>query len=224
MKSLSVIALSLSATFALSGCMATGLVGSWSYKEHKQHIELSDTLVAVGKPKTPINGHPDALILAGVQHNYLVEGRFKEDREEMASIFGDLDLNYVRIEKIDLAERIGQHYVADVKLRYSKPKELVSTKEYNILQKISGSNCTSREGGANTIRYECPLPLTVNINPIKKPENQVLQHRFSEPLKVEFYSKKFSKTPAILLLPLAIAVDVVTFPLQIVPVINRIPD
>lgn len=210
-------------SMGLSGCMATQYIEGKSYKELEQVVELSDTFLAIGKPKTAIPKHETALIIVGEKYNYLVEGGSKSNQQEISDIFNYLDLNYIRIEHMGKIVRHGKTYSSPITLRYTKPKHLVTAKEFEISQKLNSLNCVDNH--PNYVgSYSCPFHVGVDITPMVKPEQQILQHRFSSPIKVDFYSPRGKNKPTILLKPLAMVVDVVTFPIQAVKVISTLDE
>lgn len=153
----------------------------------------------------------------------MVEGTSKRNQQEIADIFNHLDLNYIRIEYMGKIVRSGKTYSSAVTLRYAKPKHLVTAKEFEISQKLNSLNCVDNHPNYKG-DYSCPFYIGVYITPIVKPEQQVLKHRFSSPIKADFYSPIATNKPTILLKPLAMLVDVVTFPIQAAKVISTLDE
>lgn len=200
----------------LSGCMATSYVSKKSQKTELA-IEFSDNFLAIGKPKTPILNHENALVMVGEKYNYLVEDFSRFDEQKITKVFNYLDLNRVRIRNISQIRSEVQYYFTTVTLDYSKPKAQITQQEFEVINKINASGFGCIEEIQNNVEYlSCPLHLAVKISPIKKAENQFLQHSFAKPIKADFYAEKYHMKPTMALMPLAFVVDVVTLPIQIV--------
>lgn len=213
MKKISFI-LAILISMGLSGC-ATSMVGSLSNQSQQRTLQFSDTLFAIGKPKTTIAKYPDALVLAGEKNYYLLTSY----DQALPNIFANFNLNQLRILEIgDVEESPTQKaYYANVLIEYRKAKNQISPAEQAILQKERGGfSCTEQTSHqTKVVELECRKRMQVNLLPIKKPAEQKLQHTFSTPQKLNFYSGHSRTTSAKYLYPLALAVDIVTFPVQL---------
>ena len=133
-------------------------------------------------------------------------------------IFNYLEPKNISIRRLDNPSLIKDvTYSSYVILQYNKPRDKITSKEWEILNNAKGAFHCSENMIRNEVYSSCPMLFTIHLTPIVKPENQVLQHTFSQPKQLDFYTE-YTKTklkPSIVLLPLAMAIDVVTFPIQI---------
>lgn len=217
------LAITLSMVALSSGCVG-GITMATAEKipmsKNKPYLQFSDNMIAIAMPKTPIKKYPDALVLVGEKNYYILDGHIDEDEKNLSAIVKHLDLNYLRIQRIGKAEynKEFKYYSTYVVLRYDKPKDKLTKQEQEVIKATQNDNrCIGNYGyGSPEAEKHCPMYLDVQLVPLKKPENQTLQHTFSKPYQLDFYAKKVHFTSAVALAPLTMTLDLVTLPIQIV--------
>lgn len=269
--SLKILSLALSASI-LTGCATSAL---WDKADDFYSMPvallLSDDLVALGKPKTPLSQYPHALAMVGTKHDYLVVSGEK-DPAILQKIFGELEGKslhllgsaegrytlrpdtiyqefftgktqvdfYVSpdIKRTSKAKQSLQEsgVTTDVMVTFFKPAKQVTASEKATLAKL-GFECTSdrlkqqgRYGASDshtddpTVYTLCHRNTHVKLTVIQKTtDNANLPHKFKRPLTININHHKNNtlKDGAVtagtaLLTPVAVAIDVVTFPVQLV--------
>lgn len=221
--------------FLLSACFATKALIKAEEKSKEDRwvaTNITDKILAIGKPTKPINGYENALVLVGEKHNYLIE-LVNSPKADLQSIFESIDLSYVTIglhdrDHIAVKQKAGDHHdgyhacpssfgCAYIGLSFLKPLVLVTYKEKENLQRL-GFSCSKY---IDNRKLHCftgynKIAFTV-VQKTTQPNS--LSHRFQYPLSMvyyEFHANKGETSSAVFntLLPLAIIVDVVTFPIQ----------
>lgn len=209
---------------ALSGCTATTQVLD-SSSITKEMLHFSDAIVAIGMPKTTIPNYPNALILAGETHYYLIRERNDMmSSKTMNAIFSHLELAHLRIQMMSnpilrSAKKMGEYgYGAYITLIYDKPEHKITHQEQNVLNK---HRCT-KNTNSGEVYVSCKLHLHLDLIPFNKPKNQILAHRFLKPQVLNFYGyKKSSYNTSLVLVPLSVVVDMITLPIQFIGVIGN---
>lgn len=226
-------ALGLGLASGLSSCIATEKL---DYQLMKQEDEkwvaderFTDSLIAIGKPSSPIEGIDHALVFAGEKRSYLVQSNNKDS--ELTDILDQVDLAYFSFKPMPAFNasyfriRIGeqgclsaQGCIATI-LWFEKPTHLLATDETTNLEAF---DFTCHDGFAKGMtrctKHLWRLPVTVapavqNID--------ALPYRFSQPITVKFYNYQPNKAnieekKLTALMPLAKAFDIITFPLQFI--------
>lgn len=194
----------------------------------------TDNIVAVGKPANIITTHPYALVLVGQKYNYLIEGLDDDEQKsrEILTIFEQLSTKYLSIstqtyqtQNTDflMVRPTGGHYsciseygCTHITLSFKKPKNQVKIADENQLTAL-GFRCNEI-----TENLSCYRSIKMAVTPITKATNQkntAAAYHFKKPITIKFYdfhAKKGTLKRGVLtaLLPLALVVDVVTFPIQ----------
>lgn len=232
-KSSSKIVLTVALSLVLSGCIATGQLdyqlmlqedAKWVVDE-----QFTDTLIAVGKPSVPINGLDNAIVFAGEKRSYLVQSANRDS--ELIDILDQVDLAYFAIKPMPSTDtphfeiRIddkgctsAQSCIATT-LWFEKPTHLLAVNETSNLKELDFS-CADGFAGGMTRCTKSLWHLPVTVAPaVKNIDN--LQHHFSPPTMVKFYTYQPDKAEAKekrlkALMPLAKAFDIITFPIQFI--------
>ncbi len=219
----------------LTGCMATmGLMNATDdggqYATGKEMVVLKDTVVAIGQANKPIVNHEHALVLVGETNSYLVEPR-GQNKQIFENMFKLLDLSALYIGSkssesttkkltidMDRSYCEAQHGCHVISLNFNKPLIKVTNKEKNLLKQLD-FQCHESDTKDDLI---CNRSVDVEFTIAEKVANfDKLQYRFKQPITIEFmqHNTNKSKTVAkkgaynLFILP-AMAIDVVTFPLQ----------
>ncbi|MDO4998110.1 MAG: hypothetical protein Q4E16_05670 [Neisseria sp.] len=234
MKKLALFCTSITAALSLSGCLATqALDNSIEQSENQRWVatDFNDTIVAIGKPKTPIEGYKNALVLAGQKQNYLVYHESNPDDDSLKNIFETADLRYLRIKLPEKQTHIALKKASaefachssfacvdamDIELHFYKPDSLYDARDFPKLKKL-GFQCRQYAGQPLFCYY---LAGKLVLVPTQLASNQAnLTHRLKTPIPVvyyEFHADKGSVGRGIknALIPLAVVFDIVTFPIQ----------
>lgn len=242
-KSFSTLSL-VAMTMTLSGCMATmGLLyatddAGGSLKSSgsiEEKTLLSDKVIAMGKSKTPISSHEHALVLIGESNSYLIEPAGK-DKMTFERIFTIVDLSslYIRSknETEDTSSKVSnsfevlvnndeceyQHGCHDMELYFKKPLNDVLTKEQVQLESLGFDCYVGNIEGYLTCKRKVKIGFTV-ANQVQNFDN--LQYKLKQQFDIRFYTEVLDNDESVIkkgiyytLLPVTMAIDVVTFPLQ----------
>lgn len=87
------ISMVLALLVTLSGCMTSSALSNSIDKSRKERHTLThtDSIIAIGKPATPIQGHENALALVGQRYGYLVQPD-DNNGDTLLRIFETVDL------------------------------------------------------------------------------------------------------------------------------------
>ena len=196
--------------------------------DYQYQVILEDQLVAIGTPKTQIAGHKDAWVLIGKQHSYLMTVSGKPTGY-LQQVLHSVDARFLRIHgqysrdglgAVLIAERPEQDKLFEqVRLDYRKPLAQVSAAERQRLQDL-GFYCNAL---SSSVVYDCSLGLNAQYHIISaaKPTGSKV-YRFAQPHPFTITLRSDGNATATAstwrqkaLLPLALVVDVVTAPVQL---------
>lgn len=218
-------------TTLLTGCTSLYLFdkSEKSLDERWVKTDFSDTIIAIGEPKTPIKGYENALVLAGEKHAYLVQASSSED--DLKKIFKQIDLRYLTIalnnkdgllvrQQGDWVKCDGNLGCADVELVYNKPRGSFTEQEEKILAELGFHYWQSFRANTPSITNKHIRKISFTVTePVTNKEQ--LQHQFKQPVKLNYAQfnpnkGKITRGMTYGLIPIAIAFDIVTFPLQMI--------
>lgn len=223
------LALLLSAIL-LNGCIASRFLGEGiSESENSRWVATNktDSIMAVGKPAKSIKGYENALVLVGEKHNYLIQSVPTDN--ELKRIFETLDLKHLTInlpkEKHIAVKQSGDaNYCPseygcawNIELRFKKELSLASDTEKDILKALRFS-CYTYTKDALLSCYHNTHTIAFTMTQ-KSISSEKLNHRLNQPVPIVFYEYQPNKgsigrAARYALLPVAIAFDIVTFPIQ----------
>lgn len=196
--------------------------------DYQYQVLLEDELVAIGTPKTALQGHADAWVLVGKKHGYLMTVSGKP-AGYLNKVLHSVDARYLRIQgqyardglgAVLIAERPEQRKLFEqVRLDYRKPLAQVSASERQRLQDL-GFYCNALSSSAV---YDCSLGLNAQyhiISAAKPTGSKVYRFAQPHPFKITLRSDGNATATASTwrqkaLLPLTLVVDVVTAPVQL---------
>ncbi|WP_066801634.1 hypothetical protein [Moraxella oblonga] len=218
----------------LNGCATVYTVSSANDVRYRKQTALSEKIIAVGKPKSPIPSHPYAMVLVGETHSILVNPTpsAKIPQNLFNQIFDKVDLNYLYLTttndgtskslELDMGkDPVGMPKInQEVRFLFSKPRNLIKTNEQKTLENLGFDCQTHNDNSANLI---CTQMVNTSFTLAQKVQNaHNIPYRFKEPLVIHFNYKQSHKQPARLLLtPLALVLDVITLPI-IIPVAGMV--
>ena len=211
-------------------------------KEHTKNV-LSESVIAVGYPNKPIQGYEDAMILAGKNYSFLVEPVVSANTQSdlFKRIFAQVDLGSLYIDtqssytnrNIQQKTQAGSNeLILDVEndesnqiknvpttvgLLYAKPISALKINEQSKLESF-GFECKTAivtEQQNLICQRAVNVELTVasavqNINDVNYKLKQPLNIQLNYKWETGSNANKFSAV----LLPVAMAVDIVTLPIQ----------
>lgn len=228
----------------LSSCATYKVFSDISDTKTKTVSLLKDEFIAITKPSKPIQNHEDAVVFVGKKHTFLVKELSPTAFAPVnfSQIFEHADLNYLYIEnnaigldkfvksvhegvipkprKIDLhASGKESKYTHGFYLKFIKPKNKVQKGEKQTMQAL-GMACLDD--------YEnylvCYRSLTAEFILVQNPQNMnQVKYGLKQPLAAEIYHNESIERkvkPEYLLMPLTIAFDIVTFPVQFIMLQN----
>lgn len=196
--------------------------------DYQYRVILEDQLVAIGTPKAKLAQHEGAWVLVGKQHSYLMTVQGKP-AGYLQQVLHSVDARFLRIQGQYARDGLGAVLIAErpeqtqlfeqVRLDYRKPLAQVSAAERQRLQGL-GFYCNAISSSGV---YDCSLGLNVQYHIITaaQPTGSKV-HRFAQPhpFKITLRSDgnptaTAATWPQKALLPLALVVDVVTAPVQL---------
>lgn len=214
----------------LSGCLTMHTQMAYKSTEVRQHTIVKDAITAVAKPKTPIPNHEGAMVLVGQQHSFLVKPYLGDSPYLFNQIFDKVDLShlYITFPSNKDSQRVFDLNVYQnqknptsainmVHFSFVKPTKNVKTSEQKTLTDL-GFRCET--GTLDNQEYlVCKTEVRSQFIVAEQVRNaKDLPYQFKEPLTLHFYSEEqYEKTRPqyMLLMPLALAIDVVMVPIAV---------
>lgn len=219
------------ATVTLSGCATTELLESGNKPVHSpapQKTTLTnDEVVAFGKPATALANIPaDSIVIVGEKNSYvLTQGGYQVSR-----LLTSLDPNYIQVTKpLDFySEKNDGRFNGSLDIAYTKLKSSFTQADYDLVLRNQGRECSSEaDGRMNAQRFCFSVPLQGAVYPAVS-NLALIQSKFkplSHPYQISIYTLNTAATPAtsgtsnpaakLVMLPFALAFDVITLPVQI---------
>lgn len=211
---------------------------------HKAKTVLEDRLIAVGRAKNPIANHEHAVVLAGKNFSYLISPSqsLKQSPQLFQEILTQVDLQYAHMSQTAVsaqdpntrtekpavqtlqfemndteAEDTHSTFFGRLYINFIKPVDLLKTGEQKQLEALQFKCATPSSGLLSCYRQiEVNIQLATAIN-----TKQNLQHTLNNPVFIKVVTNKdglmLSKAAnagKYALLPLTVAIDLVTSPIQ----------
>lgn len=231
MKKLSALCLTALSVIALSGCATSTLIkkdtGSTHTKTIKQTL-IEDKVVAFAKPALKISGMPnDAVVIVGQKNSYvLTQGGHKFE-----TLMTHLDPHYISLTApLDFysAHNDGK-FTGTLSFKYTQRKDNVSNQELDFFLKHQVKDCTShsdKELGAKGYCFNIELqgavyPAVSNQASLKALSRLYPVSIYTETQQSVYQYGDTNPVQKLVLLPFAVAFDVVTLPFQ---ALNKIFD
>lgn len=207
----------------LTGCATSTLLkkDSGVFTQNIKTTLIEDQVMAFGKPAQAIANLPnDSIVIVGEKNSYVLT----QGGARFAKLISSLDAKNIQITK-DLtffsANNDG-HFSGVLPLAYVKLSEDVTKVDREFFIENSAEECTtSSDHRLKAQRFCFNLKLAGVVYPVAK--NSASFKALSKPYKVNIYTDKqvkdYSKTSTktadkLMLLPFAVAFDVVTLPFQ----------
>lgn len=219
------IGVSIAAILTGSGCATSSLLENDSQNTKTVKTVLSeDNIIAFGRPAQALKNLPNAsMVIVGYKNSYVLT----EGGREMTTLLTNLTPKNIQVNN-DMAFLVPNndgHFQGTMKLSYAKLKDEFKRSDYQFFLQNGGQDCTtSSDERISAQRFCFNVPIKGVIYP---PVNNLamLQSQYralSRPYSVTFYtmsqqatSNNTSGAQKLVLLPFALAFDVITFPLQL---------
>lgn len=223
-----VIGAALTTLLASSGCATSSLLESNSRASTQttKTILSEDQIVAFGRPAQTLPKTPNAtMVIVGEKNSYVLT----QGGTEMVSLLSNLTPKNIQVDNdmsFDVPNNDG-YFQGEMKLSYAKLKDEFKRSDYQFFLQNNGRDCTSAsDQRINAQRFCFSVPVKGAIYP-QVSNLSMIQSNYralSKPYTVSFYTQtqqaqsNRSGTNAaqkLILLPFALAFDVVTFPFQL---------
>lgn len=223
-----VIGAALSALLASSGCATSSLLESNSRvsTQTTKTILSEDQIVAFGRPAQALPKTPNAtMVIVGEKNSYVLT----QGGTEMVSLLSNLTPKNIQVDN-DMSFYVPNnngYFQGEMKLSYAKLKDEFKRSDYQFFLQNNGRDCTSAsDQRIDAQRFCFSVPVKGAIYP-QVSNLRMIQSNYralSKPYTVSFYTQtqqdqiNRSGTNAaqkLILLPFALAFDVVTFPFQL---------
>ncbi|MGP9518661.1 hypothetical protein [Psychrobacter sp. AOP7-C1-14] len=224
-----VIAGALFATvLASSGCATSSLLddnGHVTTNTTKQ-ILSEDQIVAFGRPAQVLPKMPNAsMVIVGEKNSYVLT----QGGTEMVNLLSNLSQKNIQVDN-DMSFHVPNnngYFQGKMKLSYAKLKDEFKRSDYQFFLQNNGKECTSEsDQRINAQRFCFSVPVKGAIYP-QVSNLGLIQSSYralTKPYTVSFYTETQQDVVTrsgpngaqkLVLLPFALAFDVVTFPLQL---------
>ena len=212
-------------TLSIFGCATTGVLKSGVYTETVQQVVAQDQIIAFGRPAQALPTTPNAsMVIVGEKNSYVLT----EGGDRMVSLLSNLTPENINVQNdmnFEVPNNNG-YFQGRVSLSYVKLKDEFDRADYQYFLENNGSDCSTQSDeriNAQRFCFNIPVkgsvyPPVSNLGVIQK------QYRaFSKPYAVTFYTKTEQETHSgrgpnaaqkLVLLPFALAFDVITYPIQ----------
>lgn len=219
---------SLAALLASSGCATSSLLDSSSHVSTTttKSVLSEDQIVAFGRPAQALPKMPNAtMVIVGEKNSYVLT----QGGTEMVGLLTNLTPKNIHVDN-DMSFYVPNndgYFQGEMKLSYAKLKDEFKRSDYQFFLQNNGKECTSdSDQRINAQRFCFSVPVKGAIYP-QVSNLSMIQSNYralSKPYTVSFYtqsqqnqvSRRGANTAQkLVLLPFALAFDVVTFPFQL---------
>ncbi|MEK6218154.1 hypothetical protein [Psychrobacter sp.] len=216
------------AVLASSGCATSSLL------ENSGHITINttkqilseDQIVAFGRPAQALPKMPNAsMVIVGEKNSYVLT----QGGTEMVNLLSNLSQKNIQVDN-DMSFHVPDndgYFQGEMKLSYAKLKDEFGRSDYQFFLQNNGKECTSAsDQRINAQRFCFSVPVKGAIYP-QVSNLGLIQSNYralTKPYTVSFYTQTQQDivtrsgpngAQKLVLLPFALAFDVVTFPLQL---------
>ncbi len=220
---------SLAALLASSGCATSSLLESGNQvvtTQSTKNILSEDQIVAFGRPAQALPKMPNAtMVIVGEMNSYvLTQGGI-----EMVSLLTNLTPKNIQVdnEMNFYVPNNDGYFQGEMKLSYAKLKDEFKRSDYQFFLQNNGKECTSAsDQRINAQRFCFSVPVKGAIYPPVS-NLSLIQSNYrplTKPYMVSFYTQTqqnqvtrsgANSAQKLVLLPFALAFDVITFPFQL---------
>ena len=222
------IGASLTALLVSSGCATSSLLESDNHVSttSTKQILSEDQIVAFGRPAQALPKTPNAtMVIVGEKNSYVLT----QGGTEMIGLLSNLTPKNIHVDN-DMSFYVPNndgYFQGEMKLSYAKLKDEFKRSDYQFFLQNNGKECTSAsDQRINAQRFCFSVPVKGAIYP-QVSNLSLIQSNYrplTKPYTVSFYTQsqqnQVSRSGAntaqkLVLLPFALAFDVVTFPFQL---------
>lgn len=223
-----VMSAALTALLASSGCATSSLLEGNKYVSTKttKTVLSEDQIVAFGHPAQTLPKMPNAtMVIVGEKNSYVLS----QGGTEMVSLLSNLTPKNIQVNN-DMSFYVPNndgYFQGEMKLSYVKLKDEFKRSDYQFFLQNDGRDCTSAsDQRINAQRFCFSVPVKGAIYP-QVSNLSMIQSQYralSKPYTVSFYTQTEQEQATrsgsntaqkLVLLPFALAFDVITFPLQL---------
>lgn len=219
---------SLAALLASSGCATSSLLDSDNRVSTTttKSVLSEDQIVAFGRPAQALPKMPNAtMVIVGEKNSYVLT----QGGTEMVNLLTNLTPKNIQVdnEMNFYVPNNDGYFQGEMKLSYAKLKDEFKRSDYQFFLQNNGRECTSAsDQRINAQRFCFSVPVKGAIYP-QVSNLSLIQSNYrplTKPYTVSFYTQsqqnQVSRSGAntaqkLVLLPFALAFDVVTFPFQL---------
>ena len=218
----------LAALLASSGCATSSLLENNNQVTTKtsNNVLSEDQIVAFGRPAQALPKTPNAtMVIVGEKNSYVLT----QGGTEMVSLLTNLTPKNIQVDnemKFYVPNNDG-YFQGEMKLSYAKLKDEFKRSDYQFFLQNNGKECTSAsDQRINAQRFCFSVPVKGAIYP-QVSNLSLIQSNYralSKPYMVSFYTQTQqnqvtrngpNSAQKLVLLPFALAFDVITFPFQL---------
>lgn len=224
-----IVALCLGGVLLTSGCATSELLDSGRSSAKTvttKQILLEDQLVAFGRPAQALPNMPsNSVVIVGEKNSFVLT----QGGTEMVNLLSNLTPQNIRVdnEMSFYSPKNDGYFEGQMKMSYAKLKDEFKRSDYQFFLQSGGSECTNASDeriGAQRFCFTVPIkgaiyPQVSNLSLIQSKYSAL-----SKPYPVTIYTTSETTKKAsgganaaqkLVLLPFAVAFDVITLPLQL---------
>lgn len=230
-KNLNKIALTTALTSSLlvTGCATSELLSSNSHVSTNtvEQTLVEDQVVAFGKPTTKLPNMPaNSVVIVGEKNSYVLS----EGGLDLVNLLSTLDAKSISVDKAlkFYSPKNDGYFSGTMKLSYAKLKDEFKRSDLQFFLQEDGKECsTASDKRIGAQRFCFSIPIKGGVFP-QVSNLSLLQSKFqtlTKPYSVSIYTTSTSQkvvkkegtnaAQKLVLLPFALAFDVITLPLQI---------
>lgn len=230
-KNLNKIALTnaLTSSLLLTGCATSELLSSNSHVSTNtvEQTLVEDQVVAFGKPTTKLPNMPaNSVVIVGEKNSYVLS----EGGLDLVNLLSTLDAKSISVDKAlkFYSPKNDGYFSGTMKLSYAKLKDEFKRSDSQFFLQEDGKECsTASDKRIGAQRFCFSIPIKGGVFP-QVSNLSLLQSKFqtlTKPYSVSIYTTSTSQkvvkkegtnaAQKLVLLPFALAFDVITLPLQI---------
>ena len=214
-----------------TGCATKTLLEKDGYKTSTETREINvplinDTVIAFAKPAATVAGLPqNSVVIVGQQHSYILT----QGGSQFVKVIGKLHPSHIKINhKLQFySENNDGKFQGRVELEYVRLKHEISNEELNFFiaegaKECSESSDTRMQAQRFCFNFNLSGVVYPVVNNITTLQNSVTP--LSKPYQVTIFTKQketYQRTTSgtnplqkLVLLPFAVAIDVITLPIQ----------
>lgn len=211
-------------TLMLTGCATSTLINkdNRSYTRSVKVALIEDQVVAFGRPAQAVSTLPsDSLVIAGRKNSYILT----QGGGKFYTLISSLDAKNIQITKdLDFySEKNDGHFSGNLPLSYVKLKQDISKRDLDFFIQQGARECsTSSDSRMDAQRFCFDIKLSGVVYPAAN--NLSTLRALSKPYQVTIYTEKqesytsksgINPLEKLVLLPFAVAFDVISLPFQV---------